>query len=259
MLIINADDYGLSRLASDRILCCHERGSVTSASAMVFMDDSERAADLAGHSGLDVGLHLNFTQRFTRTNLSSRLSDCQERIVRFLSRNKYAFLVYHPGLRNQFQYVVKAQLDEFLRLYGAEPSHFDGHHHMHLCSNVLVDRLIPRGCKVRRSFSFGPGEKGYVNRSYRSMVDHWLTRNYLTTDFLFSLSSCLGSGSLSRVTKLASFSTVELQTHPEHTGEFEWLNSDSSGQVMSEVKIGSYATLQAESFQNLSGPRDQRS
>jgi len=31
---------------------------------MVFMEDSERAADLAKEYSMEVGLHLNFTQEF---------------------------------------------------------------------------------------------------------------------------------------------------------------------------------------------------
>ena len=46
MLIINADDFGHSRLATERILSCRKSGAITSTSAMVFMEDSLGAADL---------------------------------------------------------------------------------------------------------------------------------------------------------------------------------------------------------------------
>jgi predicted glycoside hydrolase/deacetylase ChbG (UPF0249 family) len=61
MVIINADDFGRSRLVTDRILSCYKQGSITSTSAMVFMEDSQRAVDLAKEYSIDVGLHLNFT------------------------------------------------------------------------------------------------------------------------------------------------------------------------------------------------------
>ena len=44
MLIVNADDLGRNITATDNILCCHARRRVSSASAMMFMADSERAA-----------------------------------------------------------------------------------------------------------------------------------------------------------------------------------------------------------------------
>ena len=44
-------------------------------SAMVFMADSERAADLAKENGLDVRLHLNVTDRFTSGRVASKLAN----------------------------------------------------------------------------------------------------------------------------------------------------------------------------------------
>ena len=65
MLIVNADDWGRDRLTTDRILDCVTAGAVSAVSAMVFAEDSERAAALALDRSIDVGLHLNFTSPFT--------------------------------------------------------------------------------------------------------------------------------------------------------------------------------------------------
>ena len=65
MLLINADDFGRTRETSDRIVNCYRQGCIHAASAMTFMKDSERAADLARQNGLPVGLHLNLTLDFT--------------------------------------------------------------------------------------------------------------------------------------------------------------------------------------------------
>src|SRR5689334_18341851 len=40
-LIVNADDWGMDRDTTDQILKCASCGSVSSASGMVFMEDSE--------------------------------------------------------------------------------------------------------------------------------------------------------------------------------------------------------------------------
>ena len=47
MLIINADDFGRSVGETNAALECYIAGRITSVSAMVFMADSERAAELA--------------------------------------------------------------------------------------------------------------------------------------------------------------------------------------------------------------------
>jgi hypothetical protein len=246
MLIINADDYGRNRLATDRILACHKQQSVTSTSAMVFMDDSERAADLARQADLDVGLHLNFTQLFTQKGRASCVFECQERIVRALTRTKYSFLRYHPALRKQFRCAIEGQLEEFLRLYGVPPTHFDGHHHMHLCSNMLLEPTIPKGEIVRRYFSFRLGEKGLFKFLYRVLVDRWVLRRFRSSDFLFSLSECLRNDRLGRAILLARVANVELQTHPEVSEEFHWLMGDACSRVISNVRKGTFADLYNE-------------
>ena len=243
MLIINADDLGQTRLATDRILTGHRHGSVTSASAMVFMEDSERAAELAGQAGLDTGLHLNFTERFTGRIRNPQVAEQQAQIARFLGRNKFAQLVYHPGLRRQFCYVFQAQLDEYLRCFGRPPSHFDGHHHMHLCANMLFDRIIPPGAKIRRSFSFFPGQKSWVNRGYRWGVDKWIRRRHRTTNYLFTLPDCIRLTDWDRVVTLANEANVELETHPEKTAELDWLLGDDFARIRAAVKTGTYAAL----------------
>lgn len=186
ILIINADDWGRNIETTDRILECVQRGSVSSASAMVFMEDSERAAALARERGVDVGLHLNFTTPFSPAVASRRLTEYHQRVSRFLMRNRLSQVVYHPGLASSFQYVVAAQLEEFRRIYGEEPRRLDGHHHMHLCANVLLGGLLPTGTIARRNFSFQPGEKSGVNRLYRAAIDRILARRHRFTDFFFS-------------------------------------------------------------------------
>src|SRR6266545_3867374 len=116
MLIINADDWGRSVAETDAALRCYWGERITSVSAMVFMADSERAAELANVNGLEVGLHLNFSEPFTDGRCSERLRDCHNRIVGFLTRNKYSQLLYNPFLRREFAYSYSAQADYFFDL-----------------------------------------------------------------------------------------------------------------------------------------------
>src|SRR5215831_3378869 len=101
MLIINVDDWGRSAAETDAALRCHTAGRITSVSAMVFMADSERAAERAIANRLEVGLHVNFFEPFTDTRCPERLRACHDCIVRFLRRNKYAQIIYNPSLRKE--------------------------------------------------------------------------------------------------------------------------------------------------------------
>src|SRR5205807_5234886 len=243
MLIINADDFGRSPAETEAALQCYKAGRIRSVSAMVFMSDSERAAELASANGLDVGLHLNFTEPFTDGSCPENLRHCQDRIISFLRRNKYAQIVYNPWLRREFAYSYSAQATEFERLFGKTPSHIDGHHHMHLCANLLFSDMIPPGTKLRRNFSFWPGEKSLSNRTYRRLVDRWLARRYRLADYFFDLTQCREGKKLHRVAALAKSSNVEIMTHPIANGEEEYLMSDDFQAILQGLGIGGYALL----------------
>ena len=243
MLIVNADDLGRLKTATSAVLSCYAKKRITSTSVMVFMEDSERAAELALSSGIDVGLHVNFSERFSAGLVPVRLSDYHAQICRFLTSSKYALLIYHPLLAGKFRYVLEAQYEEFLRLYGRAPSHFDGHQHMHLASNMLIQRILPAGTKVRRSFSFRPGEKSFVNGWYRRRVDRSLAHGHRLTDYFFALSHHLTLDRLERVITLAREANVELMTHPQSMAEYNFLMSDDYGEAVSRVRLASYAAL----------------
>jgi predicted glycoside hydrolase/deacetylase ChbG (UPF0249 family) len=223
LLIVNADDWGRDAHTTDCILDCVGRQAVSAVSAMVFMEDSDRASALALDHSIDAGLHLNFTSPFTARYSPAPLVARQMRIATYLRRHRLAQLLFNPILVASFEYVVAAQIDEFRRLYGADPSRLDGHHHMHLCANVLLQRLLPPGTVVRRNFSFQPGEKGVVNRTYRRFVDSTLVRRHRLVDFLFPLAPLQPAERLRRVFSLAREHVVEVETHPVQPDEYRFL------------------------------------
>jgi len=243
MLIVNADDWGGWKSATDAALPCWEAGRVTSVSAMVFMEDSERAARLAGEADMEVGLHLNLNLPFTSSACPEDLKRYHRRTCCWLRLNKCSQLIYNPLLSRFIRRLYAAQVEEFERLYAQRPSHIDGHQHMHLCANILLGDVIPRGERVRRNFSFWPGEKGALNRAYRRNVDYWLARRYRLADYFFSLADCLQNHRLRRAFGLAKTANVELMAHPEKPAEYEWLMSSDFLFLTRGLEIRSYAGL----------------
>lgn len=245
MLIVNADDWGMNKKATDTILKLYKMGCITSATAMVFMKDTERSANLAISNRINTGLHLNFTMKYetTGTNKLSKLFDYQMQIAGFLLKNKYYRLIYNPFLRKQFDYVFKAQFEEYLRVFDKPPTHIDGHRHMHLCMNVILDKLIPTGCKIRRNFSFSSEDGvGFINRFSRKVVDSLLMRNYKSTDYFFSLAP-IDKGRIRKIIEKAKKLNVELMVHPVRSEEYEYLTKSDYKELIEKVQKGTYSIL----------------
>jgi predicted glycoside hydrolase/deacetylase ChbG (UPF0249 family) len=237
LLIVNADDWGRNRETTDRTLDCVRCGAVSSVSAMAFMEDSERAAEIAQESGIDAGLHLNFTLGFSATHTPQRLLSEQKRISEYLGRYRLSQIVFHPGLRRSFQYVFEAQRDEFIRLYGREPRRYDGHHHMHLCANVLLGGLLPEGTTVRRNFSFQSGEKSWANRGYRQTSDWLLGRHHQLTDMFFSIQPLAQPNHLHQIAMLSREYVVEMETHPYDPDEYAFLTGPKMRSVLHNYTV----------------------
>jgi chitin disaccharide deacetylase len=237
VLIINADDWGRDRENTDRILDCVIREAVSSVSAMVFMEDSERAAAIARERGVEAGLHLNFTTRFSAPGTPTRLVEHQQRLSHFLNWHRFTPVIFHPGLVNSFEYVVAAQLEEFRRLYDAPPDRIDGHHHMHLCANVVFQNLIPTDTIVRRNFSFGADEKGFANRTYRRVIDYLVNRRHQLSDYFFSLTPLEPVDRLRHIFSLAQQFAVEVETHPVNPQEYQLLVEGRIFRLAERVQI----------------------
>ena len=236
-VIVNADDWGRDVSTTDRTLDCMLHGAISSVSAMVFMEDSERAADLARQYGIGSGLHLNFTARPTARNCPQRLTDHQDLIGRFLGSSRLAPIFYHRRLVASFDYVVKAQFEEYERLYGTQVNRVDGHHHMHLCRNVIVQGLLPAGIIVRRNLTFRSGEKGYINRLYRRRQDEHLACRHPMTDFFFDLQPVAPVERLRQICSLAGQFNIELETHPVRDSEYTFLMDGGIARCTDQVAV----------------------
>ena len=236
MLTINADDLGRSLAETDSALACMRSGSVTAATAMVYMQDSARAAECVRGTSWDIGLHLNLSEPFTGPDVPAALRERQGRLARFLGSNRYALVFFHPLLVRDFDYVVKAQLDAFARGYGRAVARLDGHQHMHLATNVLMQKLLPEGIRVRRSFTFQAGDRGALNRWYRRRVDHSLRQRHRLGDRFYSLSHLKEPTRLAGVCREAHALDIEVMVHPNRPDEYRLLTSQTFADLLASVR-----------------------
>ena len=105
-----------------------------------------------------------------------------------------------------------------------KPAGIDGHHHMHLCANVLLGGLLPSGTIARRNFSFQPAEKSALNRLYHTISDHASSPGGIgLPTFSFSLPPFDPPHRLQTIFRIARQSVVELETHPVNPEEYRFL------------------------------------
>ena len=124
-LIVNADDFGLTRGVSAGILAAHRHGIVTSTTVLVTADVDRGALAAARDAGLGMGLHVNLTLGRPLTNARS-LVDASGRFVRDARRAAQRAAV------KDVEREVGAQIDKFLTLVRRGPTHLDTHHHVGL-------------------------------------------------------------------------------------------------------------------------------
>jgi predicted glycoside hydrolase/deacetylase ChbG (UPF0249 family) len=133
-LIINADDFGLSRGVTAGILDAHAAGSVTSTSMMVHCpgwDDGLRQARAA--ASLGVGLHFNL---LVGAPLTPSPSLMDSRTGRFLAFGSLVRKVMGRALdRDEITAECEAQLAA-LGAAGITVTHIDSHRHTHAMPGI---------------------------------------------------------------------------------------------------------------------------
>lgn len=128
-LIINADDFGLTKGINKAIVDAYKKGALKSTTMMVTMNAVEDAVKLAKENkGLGIGLHLTATTgEPIRKDLKS-LTDENGKFYGFYDLRDGKAVIDAQELYLEWE----AQLDKFRSLMGCMPTHLDSHHFAHL-------------------------------------------------------------------------------------------------------------------------------
>lgn len=138
LLIVCADDFGMSAGVNEGVVRAHRAGILTDASLMVGGEAFEAAVALAHrYPTLSVGLHLALVQGRPTANVRA-IPDLVG-TDGMLERNPVKAGLrsfFLPRVRAQVQVEIEAQLQRFLST-GVPLSHVDGHLNIHLHPTVL--------------------------------------------------------------------------------------------------------------------------
>jgi chitin disaccharide deacetylase len=160
-LIVNADDFGVTRGVSEGIRRAHLAGIVTTTTAMMNMPDAapelQRARDETPRLGLGVHLTLTAGRPLSPSRLVASLVDSAGAFVRPPEFRRRMGNLNLEEVEREW----RAQIEAFLHL-GLTLDHLDSHHHSSYLSPSLVDLLLEvasgYACAVRTPVTDGESE-----------------------------------------------------------------------------------------------------
>jgi hopanoid biosynthesis associated protein HpnK len=138
-LIVNADDFGMTEGVNRAILEAHRHGIVTSTSLLTNGAAFASAVEIArSHPTLGVGVHLNLTEGSPASEpvrIPSLLTP-QGSFSPGAPRLAWRLRTGRAALA-EIEIEFRAQIDK-VRAAGIEPTHLDGHQHVHMWPSVFV-------------------------------------------------------------------------------------------------------------------------
>lgn len=223
-LIVNADDLGADPPRNRGIFEAHARGIVTDASLLVNTAGFDDAVQALRQVRLPTGLHLNLSEGRpvggpyrTLTSASGEFFGKDETWRRAIAG------VLDPA---EVHAEAAAQLER-MRRAGVEPTHLDGHQHLHLAPRVaagLVALPMPRRVRLVWEHPDGtvlasPDKAPFVGR-FREMTREsrplWEAAGWRWPDAHLGcgLIGAVHAGTLLRVLDLVGEGVTELLVHP---------------------------------------------
>lgn len=158
LLIVNADDFGLSKGQNYGILDACKNGLVTSTTALVNGAAIDHAAQLSRRTPeLAVGMHFVLTLGEPLTPMPG--------LAREGKLGKWIWQVAEEDALplEEIERELACQYQRFVDLFDAEPTHFDSHHHVHMIPQIFplvaefakskgialrIDRTIPHAFAI---------------------------------------------------------------------------------------------------------------
>lgn len=225
-LIVNADDYGLTRGVSQGIRHAHLHGIVTSTTAMMNKPgveaDLRQALEDCPHLGL--GVHLVLTsgapvlpveQVWSLTGGGANFPHLADQAERIAALNT-----------QELQQEWRAQIERFITATGRTPDHLDSHHHFSYFSPLIFRSMLELargyGCAIRMplyawdgidSTGLPPDRFPQINEFIPALMDEFSIRcpDHFTAGFYAQTATRTGMANI--LTDLPDGMT-EIMCHP---------------------------------------------
>ncbi len=188
-VIINADDFGLSREINEGILECFKAGVVTNASLIINEFATKDAITRARTAGLPLGLHVNlFCEALSRNQY---LFGPEGKIRKILHEREEEHVIHTllnkeelSNIQDEFEH----QFDLFSRMAEEPPNHLDYHLGLHFIAEIFETFV---GFARTHELPFRWGTKSSIKPVYtrhpRLWIDSFNGPHVTVKDFLHIL------------------------------------------------------------------------
>ena len=154
-LIVNGDDFGITRACNYAIVDCYKYGFLTSTSMMMNMPGVPHAVELMkAYPDLSVGIHLNLTVGTPLTKGLKTLVNKEGKLNKD-AMNKDAIVD-----SNEIKKELIAQFNRFVELTGQLPTHINSHHGIEMilgAQAIQLELANQYQLPVRRFFTQSQG------------------------------------------------------------------------------------------------------
>ncbi len=216
MIIVNADDFGLSNDINSAIFKSFNQGIISSTTLIVNMNDSfQDALTYVNNGDISkncIGIHLNLEEGFPLTqnikNIDFVCNQDGKFYFNFRKKNRFYFDSY---IKKCVQEEISSQIQFFKNNIGTLPTHVDSHNHTHtefasinLLLPVLRDHKIE---KIRLTRNIGTDINIFKN-IYKKYFNYVIkSNNFISTDYF---------GDITDFSKFnfREDSNIEIMVHP---------------------------------------------
>lgn len=184
LLIIHADDLGVSQSENSASIYAMEKGSVSSGSIMVpcpWMGDI--AAYARSHTQVDLGLHLTLTSEWEQYKWPTVTPVNQA--ASLVNKNGFLFSatdsLYKSADIKQVEQEIRAQIER-AKQFGIDPTHFDAHMGCMFGTTAYLELFIKLGREYKVPLLLN---KDAFKMMYNIDINNYITDKEVLTDKIY--------------------------------------------------------------------------
>lgn len=221
-MIINADDFGWDKFATEGILDLAKRNAISSTTVLATHVTARDIKELIALPNISVGFHLNLIDG-NPVSKHSQVKSLTDKDGKFLSaQNLYKKFLLNTLSKAEIKTEILNQL-QLLKKLGVEISHADSHRHIHqypVLGDYILKVLNEAGIKkIRKLHTNRFSDKRRMILKAMSLYPHRETKKFISPQILLSDFSAdkkanMEVFSTSLTSAFQKYQTAEMMTHP---------------------------------------------